>query len=60
MCFGPFRVFLLHRLRVPLSAVEDMPQLSVVVKVIDECCVDDPRAEVPRTSELVHELGLFV
>ena len=55
---GPLVVLFIHLVRVALSAVEDALQLALVVERVDEVAIDDPRAEVPSTTELVHEVRL--
>ncbi|ERG97197.1 MAG: hypothetical protein J07HQW2_03683 [Haloquadratum walsbyi J07HQW2] len=56
--FGPFVVFLVHVVRVAFPAVEDALQFALLVQRIDEMTIDDPRAEVPCATELVHEVRL--
>ena len=55
---GPLAVFLVHLVRVALSAVEDTLQLALVVERVDEVAIDDSRAEVASATELVHEVRL--
>ena len=56
--FGPLVVFVVHLVRVALPAVEDTLQFALLVERIDEVAIDDPRAEVPSATELVHEVRL--
>ncbi|ERG98705.1 MAG: hypothetical protein J07HQX50_02752 [Haloquadratum sp. J07HQX50] len=56
--FGPLIVFLVHLVRVTLPAVEDALQFGLLVQRVDEVAIDDPRAEVPCATELVHEVRL--
>ena len=56
--FGPLVVFLVHLVGVAFPAVEDALQFAFLVQRIDEVAIDDSRAEVPRATELVHEVGL--
>ena len=55
---GPLVVLFVHLVRVALPAVEDALQLALVVERVDEVAIDDPRTEVPRATELVHEVRL--
>jgi len=54
----PLVILLVHRVRVALPTVEDALQLALLVERVDEVTIDDPRAEVPRASELMHEVRL--
>ena len=55
---GPLVVLFIHLVRVALPAVEDALQLALAVEGVDEVAIDGPGAEVPRATELVHEVGL--
>ena len=55
---GPLFVLFVHLVHVALSTVEDALQLALVVERVDEVAIDDPGAEIPSATELVHEVGL--